>query len=203
MTREASLAIASLLGYEINTPLPSLERSEYKKSSDEIFSRLLCLHVVAACSYGFDRELARQWVKHENLYEALTKGETLFLEDGVGDPGEFKVKIEGAWAIAWALGLVPKLDFARNCDSQFVMSLPNLKTLESSSTLKARVKLRPMQEIFEKCDLAYCLHWAIRQAQLSGEEIPGKVLAYVIVERRRALDWLVGADGWDEVALDT
>lgn len=201
--RKKSLACAASLGFSINEFLPLLGEKIYEKSAEQIANRLLCLHVVAACSYGFNREEACSWIAQENLQNFLTEGEKIFLAKGVGEKEKYHFQIEGMWALSWSLGLVPRLDFSKGCESSFALLLPNLKISESSVVLRSKLVLRSFDSIFEQCDLAYCLHWAIRQAQICSNAIPGKVQPYVIIERRRALEWLIGNEDWDNVILDT
>lgn len=203
LIRQKSLQIAADLGFPVNESLPLLEDHVHEKSAEEIIRRLLSLHVVAACAYGFDRIKASTWIHQEGIAESLTLMERIFIEKGTGDANQFKVQVEAMWALAWALGMVTQLDFSKGCDSQFVILLPNLKLLENSAALRAKTKPRSYQQILEKCDLSYCLHWAIRQAEFSNQKLPGKVQPYVIVERRRALEWLVGSEGWGDFSLDT
>lgn len=201
--RDRSLARAVALGFPINTSLPLLSEEIHEKSEEEILNRLLCLHVVAACSYGFNREKAWRWVEQENLQNALVGGELLYLREGIGEQEKYRLQIEGMWALSWSLGVVPELDFGKGCASSFALLLPNLKISESSDSLKSKIAPRSIEQIFEQCDLAYCLHWGIRQAQISNNSIPAKVPPYVIVERRRALEWLIGDEDWGNVILDT
>ncbi len=81
--------------------------------------------------------------------------------------------------------------------------LPNLKQSQSSTDFRKKANPRPLEQIVMACDLAYFLHWAIRQAELSGKQPPANLKPYVIVERRRALEWLLSKEAWDEVPLDT
>lgn len=201
--REQSLQAASRLGFSVNKSLPLLDEAETTRTAEEIVKRLLCLHAVAACSYGFDRTKARVWLEREGAWGDLVAVERQFIESGQGDAAQFKIQVEGMWALAWALGIVRQLDFGKDCDSKFAMTLPNLKIGEGSDALRSKIKPRPASEIIAACDLAYCLHWAVRQAQLTGSKPPGKVQPYVIEERRRALEWLLSNDPWDEVMLDT
>ena len=62
---------------------------------------------------------------------------------------------------------------------------------------------RPQEAILSQFDLAYCLHWAVRDAMLKGQAVPGKLSGNAIIERRRALEWVAGEEAWDEVLLDT
>lgn len=201
--RQKSLQLAVEYGYPINESLPLLDIPDHIKSTDEIIRRLLSLHVVAACAYGFDRNNAREWIKQENIYECLTDSEKNFIEKGGGDANQFKVQVEGMWALAWGLNLIPNLDFTKHCDNKFVMLLPNLKILENSYALRSRAKFRSSEEILKNCDLAYCLHWGIRQSELYHGKCPGNVQPYVVIERRRALEWLINPDDWVDILLDT
>ena len=203
LVREQSLKTASRLGFEVNKALPLLDEIQNARTADETFKRLLCLHATAACAYGFDRGKARAWLEQEDALGDLMASEQQFIENGSGDPNRFKIQVEGMWALAWALGIVPRLDFGKDCDNKFVMLLPNLKIGEKSDALRSKVKPRATDEVIAACDLAYCLHWAVRQAQLTGGKLPGKVQPYVIEERRRALEWLISSDQWDDVSLDT
>jgi hypothetical protein len=81
--------------------------------------------------------------------------------------------------------------------------LPNLKVSQSSGDFRKKAHPRPLEQVVAACDLAYYLHWAIRQAELSGKQPPGNLKSYVVVERRRALEWLLSKEDWDEVPLDT
>ena len=82
--------------------------------------------------------------------------------------------------------------------------LPDLKADEPTTRLRVRAgSLRSAEEILSALDISYCLHWAIRDAALTCSPAPAKLTGYVIVERRRALEWLVSEEGWDELTLDT
>ena len=201
--REQSLQAASRLGFAVNKSLPFLGQVKAIRNAEEIVKRLLCLHAVAACSYGFDRAKARVWLERELVFGDLVAAERRFIEEGQGDAVRFKVQVEGMWALAWALGMVRQLDFSKDCDSKFVTALPNLKDGEAGDAFLSKIDPRAASEIIAACDLAYCLHWAIRQAQLTGDKPPGRVQPYVVEERRRALEWLLSNEPWDEVALDT
>lgn len=201
--REQSLKTALSIGFTINNVLPLLDEVQISRTIDETVKRLMCLHVAAACAYGFDRGIAMAWLQRENVRDDLSESEYQFIKNGAGDANRFKIQIEGMWALAWSLGLVLQLDFAKPCADTFVALLPNLKTGESGDGLRTKAKLRSNEEVLAACDLAYCLHWSIRQAQLSGNELPKKVQPYVIEERRRALEWLLGDAEWYEITLDT
>lgn len=202
-SRKRSLQVVARLGYSTNNALPLLKVDPHLRCAKQVVDRLLCLNAVAASAYGFDRRKTKEWLAHEAVLQFLTDAESLFIESGVGESEKFKLQIEGMWALAWSLGMVVELDFARSCDKNFVRMLPNLKSHQSADAFRSEVRQRPVIDVLGAADLAYCLHWAVRDAQVRGDMLPGKVPAYVIEERRRALDWLLGTEAWDQTSLDT
>lgn len=202
--RDKSLATARKMGFPTNDSLPLLDDIESTKTAGEVVDRLLCIFVAAGISYGFEREKARAWLRSENLFGKLTPFEREFIENDKGSHPVFEFEIEAMWALAWILGLIPRLDFNKECSNRFAEMLPNVRLGESSKAFRATVELRPTLEIVAACDLAYCLHWGIRQAAISTRmDLPGKVPPFVIEERRRALDWFLGNEPWHEWPLDT
>ncbi len=201
--RAESVSIAEKAGILVSATLPLLDAGLRLRDLNDVLDRLLCLAAVAAASYGFSKTQAIAWLQQEEVMQSLTGVELRFLERDEGQPQHFQTQIEGMWALAWALSMVPRLDFWKNCDDDFVAQLPNLKTKESAVGLRDRVRLRPKKEVATACDLAYCLHWAVRQAGIDGRPLPSGLRSYVIVERRRALEWLLSDCPWDEIPLDT
>jgi hypothetical protein len=201
--RSVSKEIVKNAGLALPDHLPLLETSLELRSQNDAINRLLCLTAIGAASYGFDKGKALGWLRQEKLEGSLAKDEIAFLRDGVGSPQAFQVQIEGMWALAWALTFVPTFDFWHDCDSRFVTLLPNLKINQCSDEWRRKALYRETEEIAGECDLAYCLHWAVRQAEIAGKPTPGRLKSYVVIERRRALEWLLGNDAWDAISLDT
>jgi hypothetical protein len=201
--RSKSLSILAKAGLSILISLPVLDDGLELRDQDEVLNRLLSMGPVAAASCGFDRVKSLAWLRREKLVASLTDAEIRFLERGDGPPEHFQTQIEAMWVLAWALCLVPQLDFWKDCDNHFVTLMPNLKVSQSSSELRRKAQLRPRDELVTACDLAYCLHWVIRQAEIEGKEPPSGLKSYVIVERRRALEWLLSKESWDAISLDT
>jgi hypothetical protein len=154
LIRKQSLKTAVQLGFSVNGNLPLLDEATITRTLDESVKRLLCLHAAAACAYGFDRGKAWAWLQQEDAVESLVPSEHQFVTQGIGNPNSFKVQIESMWAFAWTLGLVPKIDFGKDCDNRFAALLPNLKTNEGSSSLRQRAKLRASEEVVAADDLA-------------------------------------------------
>ncbi len=201
--RDKSIESARQLGVDVLPTLPLLDADLQMRSANETVSRILAMTAVAASAYGFNREKAIAWLNQEALTEALSETERRFLVEGAGEAEQFKQQVEGMWALAWAIGLADELNFAKDCDARFVTLLPNLRQSESSAGFGKSTSPRPLQQVIASGDLAYCLHWAIRQAELGGKRPPGNLKPYVVIERRRALEWLLSREAWDTVSLDT
>lgn len=203
--REDSVKIARALGYPMNPDLPLLDEVKVVRSTSETLDRLLSLYAVVACSYGFSKEAAKGWLVAEGLSGALSEAESVYLDDP--SPGHLDTskqwQVECLWALAWCVGCHDHLDFSDSCPDNFIQMLPDIGAGEPSARFREGLQLREKSEIAAQADLAYCLHWAVRNAELMGQRPPGHIPGNVVVERRRALEWLIGQDAWDEIALDT
>jgi len=201
--RNNSIEAASHLGISALPTLPLLDAGLERRDAKQAVSRLLAMHVIAAVAFGFDRVRATSWLIREALADSLTDQEKEFLFEGRVPPERFKSQIEGMWALAWALGIVKELNFAKDCDNRFVLLLPNLKENQITTEFRKRVEPRPLHEDVAALDLAYCLHWVMRQCELDGKPPPAGLKPQVIVERRRALEWILAKEEWDTITLDT
>jgi hypothetical protein len=200
--RSNSLREAKRLGYPVNSELPLLGVHHTLRSTRELASRILCMTAVVAAAWGYPRGKALKRVLDEKLTSELTQSETDFLNGG-GDELQVRWQVEGLWALAWCANFVVELDFEVECSDTLVTLLPDLRSSESAAPYYDRVALQDRTAIISKCDLAYCLHWAIRDAAVRGQRAPGSLQPIRVVERRRALEWMVGQDDWDTAALDT
>lgn len=194
---------ASAAGIAIPTHLPLLDSVERPRSAGEVVSRLFAAHVTAACAYGLDRTSALTWVRVEGLEKDLTPSERAFLFEKKGIAGRFQAQVEGMWVLAWSCGLISSIDMKQPCDDRFATMLPDLKVGQRSDAWRRKADMLPLHRLFCACDLAYALHWATRQAALEHRPCPLAISADLIAERRRALEWILGEDSWDEVTLDT
>lgn len=201
--RQSSIQIAEEHRIRIPPSLPTLEPISVTRDAPQVLDRLFCLNAIAAVAYGFSNHRARAWLDREGLLQSLTREEAAFI-GGAGAREPFQLLVEGAWALAWALRLAPALDPWAGADAAFVRVLPDLKVDERTTRLrKSAGSLRSGEELLPALDLSYCLHWAVRDAALTASPPPGELIPYVIVERRRALEWLVSDEQWDNLALDT
>ncbi len=201
--RDESIGAAKRLGVDVSPRLPLLDVGLEMRNADEAVSRLLAMNAVAATAYGFDKAKAIAWLNQEALTDCLSEQERRFVLEGVGQPDRFKVGVEGMWALGWAMGIVSEMNFGKDCDNRFAAMLPNLKASQSSQDFRRKANPRSLKQVVAACDLAYCLHWAIQESELSGKRQTGNLKPYVVVERRRALEWLLSKESWDGIPLDT
>jgi len=200
--RRRSLKVLAGRGLTVplHLPIPDLANP---RSAVEIVERLLCLNAVAAVAHGFDTGKALTWLAREHLESKLIWTERAFLQRGQGSRCGFQLQVEAMWGRAWALGIVSELEFWRKCSSEFVALLPNLKIDESVERLTAQINPIETGEIIAARDLSYCLHWIIRDIMMRNDRLPPDLEPYTVIERRRALEWILGEEPWEELATDT
>lgn len=201
-SRAVSVRVLSEFGISLPDYFPQIDYSRIR-TKEEILRRLFSIHAVTACAYGLDKTIALDWLRNEKLLESLSSKEKDFLQSTNIDPNPVQFQVEAIWALAWSLKIVGDIDFKKPCSQHFVHLLPNLKVKENSEKFRGKISLRTENEIVDALDLYYCLHWWIRESELSHKEIPAFILPNLIVKRRRALEWLVGTEGWDDASLDT
>jgi hypothetical protein len=202
LLRERTLGEVARLGFEINRSLPLLDDdSRNRRSEREVADRVLCLHCVVAIAHGAPAAAVERWAEEQGLAGNFTPLErALIAQPSAETTLTFRGREEAVWALLWASGLVDQLDFSGRCDNRLIALVPNIPRSESAQVFRDRIRVRPGGEIFAALDLAYCLHWAVVEAQMRGRPAAD---AYVFVERRRALEWLTSTDGWDDVCMDT
>jgi len=200
--RQSSWDIAGKLGIPKNDALPLLDNVNIFRSKDDVVNRIFGMLCVAAGAYGLDRKKALAWLEREGSIELLAQAERAFLNGSQMDTSLFKEQIEGIWALCWCSNIVSDLDFSKPCSGDFVKLLPDLKKDESGANFREKASLREPEEVVAKCDLAYCLHWGIVHAGLTGR-LKKAINTYVIIERRRALEWILSNESWVEISLDT
>ncbi len=205
--RACSIQEAARLGYRINPTLPLLVDAQNPRATDEIVRRALILGAVVAGSIGdFPASILFRWVARQSLTSGLTAAERRYFEGASPTRVELtdlRDQVESLWAMAWVLGKTDVLDFAHVADDALGIMLPDIEADEDCSRFRQFVRIRSAHEIISACDLSYCLHWALVDARRRGEPPPGAVEPYVIVYRRRALEWVLSDEDWDAVSLDT
>jgi len=195
--------MARKLGFQIPASFPLLDEEIKPRGKDQIINRALIVSAVVATSYGLSRDIAWSWLDQESLIEGLSGKERRFL-DGSDEPRkQFQAQAETLCAFAWSFKFLPDMDFTRACPDSLVSIYPDLKILEPDSRFRKGAELREEKELVEACDLACCLHWGLNQAMIDGIKPKRRLSLLVVAERRRALEWILGTEAWDDITLDT
>ncbi|MEM1356081.1 MAG: DUF4272 domain-containing protein [Planctomycetota bacterium] len=203
--RRQSQNQAKAIGCVTNDHLPLLEWPLSPRVLNDIADRLFCVLSIVACSYGFPKPKAWSWLVREHLEPSLTPNEMAYLKAAPDQQPDTALqwRVEALWALAWCVGVHDTLDFTKTCSDSFVTMLPDLAQDESTERLRSRMARRDMTEILQSADLAYCLHWSVRDAQIKKRPVPSNLQAQILQQRRHTLDWVLGEEEWDKVSLDT
>lgn len=107
--------------------------------------------------------------------------------------------LEAIYALQWALQLADDLPWPdQMCNMDTAIDV--IKKTGSSDGLQ----VRPTGELLDQLDLHYRLLWVCRDDMLKGKEPPANLNASVVIERVRALDWLVHRGiSWDDANLSS
>ena len=179
----------------------------------DIEARVAVLCVVMERCFGMSPDGAMQWLLEGRLMEHVSKPEWHFLAGERGDPDSFMMHMDALFGFAWLLGWAEHLDPSLYCPEGLPTAFPDIRNGESYATWRTRSDPDPRdaREAAALLDLYYCLDWAYQDATLRAEPPPGPVEAYVIGQRRWALEWAVvfvgpyhdDPPGWEEVDLST
>lgn len=111
---------------------------------------------------------------------------------------------EAYWALLWALGLLDSLDFPdHTCDCEFAIQA--VSSCDSFAKFLDKTTLRQPESILDEADKIYRLHWACVNDRIQGREPAAGLNESVVMERRRALFWMIGYrdEAWDDIRMDT
>jgi len=202
--RKNSIGEARFLGYPTNPDLPLLADVSARPVED-IVDRSLAMSAAVSAGFGFEKRLALEWLERENLMSFVAQSELDFLRSDDADPSSLlQCQVEGLNAFAWALSFVDEMPFYLFCPDDLVKHFPDFNDMESSERFRGAAKLRPMEDIVSTLDAAYCIHWSWAEQDVHQRDLPDTDMEpYMIVERRRALEWILSGEDWDNVSLDT
>jgi hypothetical protein len=200
MIRQRSLFMTRRLGYPVDVSLPLQIDRRVLRDKDDVVDRMLALDAVIACASGMPPEVALDWAHEVGVGEALSPSEMHVLSGRPEDvPPALLDRMEALWALGWATSLFRALDFARISGPELAMIFGELDDVRDVRALRKRCRMRRHDEVVSAVDLARCLYRGLEIAEKKRMPVPGKVQPHVVVERRRALEWLLGDEDWDDV----
>jgi len=199
------------LGVPINENLPLIESDEETtlRSVADVHRRLVALWaVVGKALLGTESRFATYIVEHQ-MESWLSDVERKFILDeqpSKRDGIHFSWQLEALFFVAWCAGLI-EADEVPTQESN-VQSILDLfpQDGEDPDRLQAAIAIRSKSDILDHADLLYRLHWAVRNARLTGSSGPSAVNGGVVQEWHRAVNWMIRynkEDDWDQVGTDT
>ncbi len=197
------------LSVPINKFLPYVEAEKHIeiRSKEEIVNRIIPLTLAAAKALGAPADYLAETIKEFQAEALFTNEEQQFMNSATiqqeQDKINFSWKLECIWVMLWAIDLIPELGMAdQTCDVDLLLDI----VLKSSRReLLDQATVKPKHLILDELDFIYRAHWAVRDAQLNGTEVPAALDEGVVYERHYALNWLIHYmnQTWDEISTDT
>lgn len=214
--RENTLRKLTVLGIGHCEGLPFVENSKLCKNETQICKRFISslFFSLLACNYIQDRdyyktegkEITEKIIETFKLQDYLLVDEKKLLSGECDDHTAVNVSwtVECCYALAWVLGFVPTeemevADAPNSCDLfAFIQPFHNFDDFKASCHLRRSV------EVMDMFDLYYNYHWACVDHNINPSTKCGQLNEEVVVERRKALEWLISQDfDWECISLNT
>ncbi len=120
-------------------------------------------------------------------------------------------KFENAWPLAWYFGYTKPETLGQMMSGEQMQEILMNYSCPLDEKVEEWIKEKETlseQELIQKEDLFYCLHNAVRSAQLGKETVPDNfhpmMNGGVIHERRHSLTWMLSENvSWEETDLST
>lgn len=183
---------------------------EWMRDARSVADRCHAIAAALALAHRAPVQTVRDAIDEHDLEGALGERELELMrvlegEAEVDEPALQQLLVDIAWreealhALLWALGVVDDLPPDEMCPKQpaYERFAPGLDPGRAARD----ARLRPLAELAAMLDFYYCLHWHARKAQYHGDVWDHQIAPGVVLERRRALEWLFQDARWEDVDL--
>lgn len=215
--REATLKKLGFWNIDHCEGLPLIGDYKLCKSENQICKRFIAslFSSMLACDYMQDRDFYEtdgKKITEQAIVEFGLKNYLFPDEKKVFEECDERVAVNVSWTVecsyslAWSLGLISTEEMEAPCN------LPDgshglfkfVQPFHDFEDFKASCNLRQPSEIMDMLDLYYNYHWACVDNRLNPDTNCGELNEEVVMERRKALEWLICKDkNWDNISLDT
>lgn len=215
--RLKNVSICLDAGFRPTTSLPT-EFERALRPSIEIAQRLNAIKALVLWLMVPEEHLASDkiltFIEDNKLKDFMDEGERGILNVSRDDENARNAigwKFENAWPLAWYFGYAaPGISGQMMAGDQMQEILKNFSCPLSESIEEWCRKKETIseEELRQKEDLFYCLHNAVRSAQLGGDTVPKgfdpRGNGGVIHERRHSLTWMLSnGKSWGDTDLST
>lgn len=203
--KEASELRLHKRGIRINLQLPVIESEDeiVLRPALQVWQRMQALYQVWQVLEG---DLNRSQVQSSGIAAAASFAERQFLlsaeyprSSDISDVGE------ALYFMLWASAQQAQINIPGQAIAASQLR-SQMQALEAATDPVGQLQLRRKAELLDWSDLLYRLHWAVRHAQISGREIPGRLYVPAIQQWHKAVNWLCcydEQDDWDNVSTET
>lgn len=192
----------------VHLPLVDEEAEAKIRSGQEIAERIIVLAYLGyVAEVPEDRQKVVRFLKDNDLWNAITANECrLFEKEELTDQEHINIswKTEASWVLLWSIGKIDKLVLPSQqvIVQKLLSKLPEF--LSDPGDFIRAATVRSTSEILDMLDLIYRMHWATRNAYLTGQPMPANLDEGIVMERHYALNWITCyADDWDDITTDT
>lgn len=198
-----------------------------KRAAACLFSTQIACDVSEGRDYEKSKRIFEGFIKFFELESELLPIEKRIFDNNFSQQDVVNVAwtYECYWMLLWVLGIIDTEEVIMpdkicDCDkaiSTFQKFIPIneiknfpketfFKTLSDMTfeNFKNASKFKDIEEILDMLDLYYRYHWACRQHRIDYGKTEFIINEEVVVERRRALEWLISdVTDWNVIHLDT
>ena len=197
-----------------NIDLPPI-KSSYEvngKTFDEVAKRAIVLSIV--CNFASDvvNNTKKKYLKESKKFftnlldtfhvrDAMTQDEKeLFNKMDKDLAMQISWQFEGNLILMWCLGLVEEIPFPDVLiDPDDITSI--VSSCSSYKEFTEKCLFRDVQDVLDLADLIYRYDWYCVDCESKGLE--PSINSEVVIERHRAVNWLLTDEEWDNVEIDT
>ena len=193
--------------FNFGLPLIEEESDAIIRSAADIAKRIFILVYLGVYSEDGDRNEIIEFFKSEELWGSVSECEKkLLLKKKLTEKDKINIswRSEGIYLMLWAINKIDNLALPiEQCDIGEMLDLLPI-SFDSTYDFIQNACIRTTEEILDKSDLIYRIHWATREAESNDEEIPGSVDTGIIEEWHYAINWITYYDEkWDDILTDT
>jgi hypothetical protein len=203
--RRGSIARLERQDIPIHPNLPFVD-GKLSRSPLEVAKRIIGLYVMLGIARDADPDLLWNWMEDNDFLSFLSEDEMNILKKEAFLDEDINIcswKQESIFVLGWYGNFESCINFPTD-ESDLTKIFTKIPPEVPFELMLESFQPRSESELIEELDFYYCVHAAIKHPELwKDEQLLGRIKVAAVEERRRALEWLVSTNDWDNVSLDT